>query len=90
MPDNNQSINALLSLAGVTNAAGEFNWTNLIAGLVFGTIGMVAFMYGKKEKNYRPLSIGIALMVYPMFISNTVWSIVIGIALTAALYFWRE
>lgn len=68
----------------------EINWSNIIAGTIFGMIGLVAFMYGKKEKNYKPLGIGLVLMVYPYFISNTIMVYAVGIALTAALYFWRD
>ena len=34
--------------------------------------------------------IGAALMAYPYFISGTFFLYLIGITLTAALYFWRE
>jgi len=34
--------------------------------------------------------IGIVLMVYPYFVSNALLTFAIGIALTAALFFWRE
>ena len=30
------------------------------------------------------------VMVYPYFVSNTILAFIIGIALTAALYFWRD
>jgi len=36
------------------------------------------------------MMIGFALMVYPYFISGTFFLYLVGIALTAALYFWRE
>ncbi len=69
---------------------GGMNWGNIIGGVIFGTIGFVAFMYGKKEKAYRPLGIGIAMMVYPYFVPHTVLLYMIGIVLCAALYFWRD
>jgi hypothetical protein len=68
----------------------NFSPATLIAGMVFSTIGLVAFMYGKKNRKGRPLFIGIALMVYPLFISSALLVTVIGIALTAGLIFWRE
>ena len=89
-PSTNEQISALLNNAGLVTAGGGFNWANLIGGLIFGTIGFVAFMYGKKERAAKPLVIGIALMVYPYFVPNTVLAYVVGIALTAALYFWRD
>jgi len=68
---------------------GNFNEANLFAGLIFGSIGLVAFIYGKKTASFRPLIIGIVLMVYPYFIPGTWLIYLIGIVLTAALYFWR-
>ena len=68
----------------------NFSPAALVAGFIFSTIGLVAFIYGKKNRKMKPLIIGIILMVYPLFVSNTVLMSVIGVALTAGLYFWRE
>jgi len=92
MPDA-QTLNEIASSYGLSSLAGSgggINWWNIVSGIVFGIIGWFAFIHGKKEKSWRPMVIGIALMVYPYFVSNTVLAIIIGIALTAALYFWRE
>ena len=62
----------------------------LLWGLLFGSIGLGYFLYGKKQRSVVPLVCGIALMVYPYFVPNTLLAFAIGIALTAALYFWRE
>ena len=86
----NMQISTLLNSAGLITGNGGFNWPNLIGGTLFGIIGFAAFMYGKKEKAFKPLTIGIILMVYPYFVPNTVLIYVIGIALSAALYFWRD
>lgn len=51
---------------------------------------MGAFVYGKKSSLLKPVIIGILLMVYPYFISE-VWSLyLIGIALTTALFVFRD
>jgi len=71
-------------------SAAGFTFTNLIVGFIFSGIGLVAFVYGKKEGSYRPLSIGIALMVYPYFFTSTFWLYAIGIGLCSLLYFWRD
>ena len=63
---------------------------HIIGGIIFSIIGWYAFWHGKREKSWRPMVIGIVLMVYPYFISNIFLAFAIGIALTAALYFWRE
>jgi hypothetical protein len=61
----------------------------LIWGLLFGSIGMGFFMYGKKQKAVVPLVCGLALMVFPYFVSATVPLVVIGIVLMAIPYFVR-
>jgi hypothetical protein len=70
--------------------AGDFNLVNMAAYAIFSAIGFVAFIYGKRRALWRPMIIGIALMAYPYFFSATLIIYLIGIILTAALYFWRE
>lgn len=63
---------------------------NLFASIFFGSIGMAAFVYGKKASAIRPIIIGILLMAYPYFVPETweVWGL--GVLLTAALFVFRE
>ncbi|VAW11630.1 hypothetical protein MNBD_BACTEROID05-981 [hydrothermal vent metagenome] len=67
-----------------------FSIGGLVAGLLFGSIGFIAFFYGKKRSEFRPLLIGIALMVYPYFLRQTIVLWIVGAGLTVALYFFRE
>jgi hypothetical protein len=62
---------------------------NLIGGFVFGSIGFVAFIYGKRMNLWKPMLLGIALMIYPYFISNDAVMIAIGAIGTAGLFFLR-
>jgi hypothetical protein len=62
---------------------------SLIAGLLFGSIGFVAFVYGKRMNLWKPMLCGIALMVYPYFIADAVALFAIGGAGTVALFFLR-
>jgi len=92
MPDA-QTLNSMLSAYGVSNpptSGGGINWWNIIGGIIFSIIGWYAFIHGKREKSWRPMVIGIILMVYPYFVPNALLAFAVGIALTAALYFWRE
>ena len=58
--------------------------------IVFGAIGLGAFVYGKKSLLPKAIVLGIALMVYPYFVSD-VWMIYgIGAVLTTALFFPRR
>jgi hypothetical protein len=55
----------------------------LIWGVIFGSIGLGFFVYGKKQKAVVPLFCGIGLMVFPYFISNMYILILSGVVLTA-------
>ena len=46
-------------------------------------------MYGRKQKAVVPLICGLALMIYPYFVSNLVLLVVIGTLLIALPYFVR-
>ena len=62
----------------------------LIAGLIFGTIGFLAFRHGKRQTLFMPMLIGIVLMVYPYFVSQTWLLYAVGCGLCAALFIFRE
>lgn len=85
-----QQLPQLLNSVGLASGNGDINWANLIGGIIFGTIGMVAFMYGKKQRTVKPLIIGVALMGYPYFTPNTFLLYLIGITLSAILFFWKD
>jgi len=57
--------------------------------LLFGSIGLGFLIYGRKQKAVVPLVCGLALMIFPYFISNTILLITMGIALMAVPYFLR-
>ena len=61
----------------------------LLWGLLFGSVGLGFFVYGRKQKAVVPLACGLALMIFPYFISNTVLLVAIGVALMALPYFVR-
>ena len=63
--------------------------SSLLLGLVFSSIGAGFFLYGRKQRVPVPLLCGLALMVYPYFISNNGWLIAIGVVLIAIPYFVR-
>jgi hypothetical protein len=63
------------------------NTSTLIWGLIFGSIGLGLFVYGKKQKAIIPLFSGIGLMVVPYFISNLYILILSGIILVALPFF---
>jgi hypothetical protein len=67
----------------------NFGTANLIGGLIFGSIGFVAFIYGKRMNLWRPMFLGLALMVYPYFVSNDIALWAAGVVGSAALWFVR-
>ena len=68
----------------------ELSFANLMAGLIFGSIGFVAFIYGKRMNVWKPMFLGLVLMVFPYFIANTTWLFATGIFGTALLFFVRN
>lgn len=62
----------------------------LIWGTIFSMLGFVFFMYGKKQSAMIPMFAGLALMIYPYFISSVIWMVVVGVILTAVPYFIRD
>ena len=68
----------------------SFQTSNLIAGVIFGGIGFAAFIYGKRQSSFKAMMIAMALMAYPYFVSNSVAVYAIGIALTVALFLFRD
>lgn len=61
----------------------------ILAGLVFGTIGFGALVYGRKLELWQPVAIGVVMMVYPYFIPGALWSWGIGIALCVLLWIFH-
>ena len=65
------------------------NSSQLLFGVLFGSIGLGYFIYGKKQKIVVPFIVGILLMTYPYFIENTMLLVGIGTFLTILPYFIR-
>jgi len=61
----------------------------LIWGMVFGAIGLGFFIYGKKQKAVVPLAVGIALFIFPYFISDITMLVIVGAILVVLPYFVR-
>ena len=59
----------------------------LIWGVMFGAIGLGFFTYGRRQKAVVPLLAGIALFIFPYFISNVYMLVIAGAALVALPYF---
>jgi hypothetical protein len=66
------------------NSEGTILW-----GLVFGSIGLGYFVYGKRQRRGVPLACGLGLMIFPYLVSNTILLVLIGLVLAALPYFLR-
>ncbi|MFQ5742417.1 MAG: hypothetical protein ACE5HV_02380 [Acidobacteriota bacterium] len=63
---------------------------SIIWSMLFSTIGLGYFVYGRRQKRGVALLSGVALMAYPYFVSSMLLIIMIGIGLMALPYFIRS
>jgi cell division protein FtsL len=55
----------------------------LLFGLLFGAVGTVYFVYGKRTHEPMFLVVGFALVIYPYFVTNVALTLLIGAILAA-------
>jgi hypothetical protein len=61
----------------------------LFGSVLFGAIGLGAFIYGKRMVLWKPMVIGIVLMAFPYFVPQTWLLYAVGCALSLGLYVFR-
>ena len=59
-----------------------FSLPVLLLSFLFGGIGLGIFIYGKRQARMLLVIVGLALMIYPYFVSNWGLSLAIGTLLT--------
>ena len=64
----------------------DFDANSLLASLLVSSIGFVLFVYGKKMARVPQLAIGLALMVFPYFVSGAIWILLIGALVLGLLW----
>ena len=64
----------------------DFDANTILMSLLVGSIGMVCFMYGKRQERLPQVIVGVLLMVYPYFVSNLILSAIIAVVLLAGLW----
>jgi hypothetical protein len=68
----------------------SFDPVILVISFIFSIIGTGYFVYGRKQSRFLTMMAGVALGVFPYFVSN-VWIIVlVGAALTAVPFVITE
>lgn len=65
------------------------NTSQLLLGVLFSSIGLGYFIYGKKQKVIVPLVCGLILMIFPYFVEATALLLTLGTALSILPYFIR-
>jgi hypothetical protein len=75
------------SISGRTR--GDLDTSYLFLVILFSATGMAFFMYGKKQLSFVPMLCGLALMIYPYFVSSTLPLLGIGAVLIAIPCFVR-
>ena len=56
----------------------------LLLSMLYSTVGLGMFMYGKKTVSMVPLIAGVLLMIVPFFVGSLLWMSVACIALMAS------
>jgi hypothetical protein len=64
--------------------------TQLLLSVLFSSIGVGYFIYGRRQKKSIPFFVGIGLSVYTFFIVNTIAIIAIGIILMIIPIFIKD
>jgi multisubunit Na+/H+ antiporter MnhC subunit len=60
--------------------------TLMFLSLITSGIGLVLFIYGKKQGRWPHLVAGLALLAYPYLVSTVMMTMVIGVAIVIALW----
>lgn len=63
------------------------NTNTLFASLIWGSVGVGYFIYGKKQRSLAPLFGGIAMVAVSYTVSNWIWMSLITLGLMAAVWF---
>jgi hypothetical protein len=53
----------------------------LFFSLITSGVGFVLFMYGKKQDRGPQLVAGLVLMVYPYFVPDLIWNVVVFVVI---------
>lgn len=57
------------------------NSANLLAGMIFGAVGVGYLIYGRRQRKGSALLAGVGLMIFPYFVNGLLITLGVGIAL---------
>src|SRR5580700_10267303 len=78
---------ALAAQNDMPDVMSQMSGANLIGNLLFGSIGFVAFVYGKRMTAWKMMFCGLAMMAVPYFIADTAIMYAFGLIGTGVLFF---
>ena len=58
----------------------------LVSGAAISLIGLAIFLYGKRMQKLESLGIGLAMMIFPIFVHSILWMWLIAVGCIAGLY----
>lgn len=64
-----------------------FNANYLFASLIWGSVGVGYFIYGKKQSSWVPMTGGAAMIVMSYFVDSALLMSLLCIGVMAAVYF---
>ena len=64
----------------------DLDANSFLASMLVGSIGFVAFAYGKRQSRVPHMLAGFILMAYPYFVSNVALMLGIAVVLLAGLW----
>lgn len=59
----------------------SFEPTSLLISFLFGSVGFVGFVYGRRMSRFPHMVAGVLLMTYPMVVGEPVTMVVVGLAI---------
>ena len=63
--------------------------STLLWGVLFGSVGLGFFIYGRRQQAVVPLAVGVALFIAPYFITSLYILLPVGVVLIVLPYFFR-
>jgi hypothetical protein len=64
-----------------------FNSNTLFASLLWGSIGIGFFVYGKRQREWVPMVGGVALLAVSYLVADWLWMSLSSLALIAGIWF---
>ena len=64
-----------------------FNTGFLLASLVWGSVGMGYFIYGKRQRSFPPMGGEILMIAMAYLIASALWMSLVCLGIVGAVYF---